>query len=48
MWAGMVEYLPPVGKAIGGAAVSTIGAIGAVKLWRDKRRERDQREESSS
>jgi hypothetical protein len=42
VYASVVEALPPVGKAIGGTAVAAIGAAGAVKKWRNAKRERNE------
>jgi hypothetical protein len=44
VWAGASEYAPPMLKAVGGALVGAIGAMGAVKMWREKKRERQRKE----
>jgi hypothetical protein len=37
VWAAFAEFAPLPVKAIGGAAVGAIAAIGAVRVWVDKK-----------
>lgn len=46
LWAGVSDFVPPIPKAIGSAVVTGIGAVGAFKIWQNKRREK--REERKS
>jgi hypothetical protein len=48
IYAGVVEALPPLGKAIGGTAVAAIGASSAVKQWRAMRRDRKQQRQEGN